>query len=120
MNYHFLLGGGLQQYSVNQQLIETVLASMQSGEIAIPEIQRPFVWNATKVRDRRRFAVLKFSGGLPCRWTQSEYPALGGEHVGRQEDSDRRATAGHGPARVQVSLKQQRLLGYLRDCILFQ
>jgi len=40
-----------QKYSVNQHLIETVLAWVKAGEIAIPEIQRPFVWDATKVRD---------------------------------------------------------------------
>jgi uncharacterized protein with ParB-like and HNH nuclease domain len=40
-----------QKYAVNQHLIETVLAWVNSGEIAIPEIQRPFVWQATKVRD---------------------------------------------------------------------
>ncbi len=40
-----------QKYSVNQQLIETVLAWVKSGEIAIPEIQRPFVWDKTKVRN---------------------------------------------------------------------
>ena len=40
-----------QKYSVNQHLIETILAWVNSGEIAIPEIQRPFVWDATKVRD---------------------------------------------------------------------
>jgi len=41
----------IQKYSVNQHLIETILAWVKSGEIAIPEIQRPFVWNASKVRD---------------------------------------------------------------------
>lgn len=41
----------MQKYSVNQQLIETVLAWVKSGEIAIPEIQRPFVWDSSKVRD---------------------------------------------------------------------
>ena len=40
-----------QKYSVNQHLIETVLSWVKSGEIAIPEIQRPFVWDASKVRD---------------------------------------------------------------------
>jgi len=40
-----------QKYSVNQHLIETVLAWVKSGEIAIPEIQRPFIWDASKVRD---------------------------------------------------------------------
>lgn len=41
----------MQKYAVNQQLIETLLAWVNSGEIAIPEIQRPFVWNSSKVRD---------------------------------------------------------------------
>ncbi|MGI8811107.1 MAG: GmrSD restriction endonuclease domain-containing protein [Pyrinomonadaceae bacterium] len=41
----------MQKYSVNQQLIETLLAWVRSGEIAIPEIQRPFVWDSSKVRD---------------------------------------------------------------------
>jgi hypothetical protein len=31
--------------------VQTILTWIRSGEIAIPEIQRPFVWNATKVRD---------------------------------------------------------------------
>ena len=41
----------IQRYSVNQHPIETLLTWIQSEEIAIPEIQRPFVWNAAKVRD---------------------------------------------------------------------
>ena len=40
-----------QKYSVNQHLIETLLTWVKSGEIAIPEIQRPFVWDASQVRD---------------------------------------------------------------------
>jgi hypothetical protein len=40
-----------QKYSINQYPIETILAWIKSDEIAIPEIQRPFVWNASKVRD---------------------------------------------------------------------
>jgi len=40
-----------QKYSVNQHLIETLVTWVKSGEIAIPEIQRPFVWSSAKVRD---------------------------------------------------------------------
>lgn len=40
-----------QRYSVTPHPIETLLAWVKSGEIAIPEIQRPFVWDATKVRN---------------------------------------------------------------------
>ncbi len=41
----------IQRYSVNQHPIQTLLTWIESEEIAIPEIQRPFVWNAAKVRD---------------------------------------------------------------------
>ena len=41
----------IQRYSVNQHPVQTLLAWIESDEIAIPEIQRPFVWNAAKVRD---------------------------------------------------------------------
>lgn len=41
----------VQRYSVNQHLVETVLAWVKADEIAIPEIQRPFVWDSSKVRD---------------------------------------------------------------------
>jgi hypothetical protein len=40
-----------QRYSVTPHPIETFLTWVKSGEIAIPEIQRPFVWEATKVRN---------------------------------------------------------------------
>lgn len=40
-----------QRYTVTPHPIETLLTFAKSGEIAIPEIQRPFVWDATKVRN---------------------------------------------------------------------
>jgi hypothetical protein len=40
-----------QRYSVTPHPIETLLTWVKSGEIAIPEIQRPFVWEGTKVRN---------------------------------------------------------------------
>ena len=40
-----------QRYAVTPHPIETLLTWVKSGEIAIPEIQRPFVWDATKVRN---------------------------------------------------------------------
>ncbi|MCY4353554.1 MAG: DUF262 domain-containing protein [Truepera sp.] len=38
-----------QRYSDPNQQVMVFLKLVQSGEIAIPEIQRPFVWDATKV-----------------------------------------------------------------------
>lgn len=42
---------GSQRYEVNQYMISSILAKVREGEIAIPEIQRPFVWDASQVRD---------------------------------------------------------------------
>lgn len=40
-----------QRYSVTPHPIDTVLTWVKTGEVAIPEIQRPFVWEASKVRN---------------------------------------------------------------------
>src|SRR2546430_7536758 len=40
-----------QRYSVTPHPVEAMLTWVKSGEIAIPEIQRPFVWEAAKVRN---------------------------------------------------------------------
>lgn len=41
----------VQRYTVTPQPIETLLHWIKTREIAIPEIQRPFVWEATDVRN---------------------------------------------------------------------
>lgn len=41
----------MQKYSVNQYPVSTILNWIESKEIALPEIQRPFVWDSIKVRD---------------------------------------------------------------------
>lgn len=58
----------MQKYSVNQHLIETILSWVKSGEIAIPEIQRPFVWNSSKVRDLMDSLYQGFPVGYIIAW----------------------------------------------------
>lgn len=41
----------MNQYNVNSISVGSILGQITSGIIAIPEIQRPFVWDSTKVRD---------------------------------------------------------------------
>lgn len=41
----------MAQYQIEQKDVNTIISWIKSGEVAIPEIQRPFVWDATKVRD---------------------------------------------------------------------
>ena len=39
------------KYTVTQYSVGTLLGYIKGGDIAIPEIQRPFVWKPSKVRD---------------------------------------------------------------------
>lgn len=57
-----------QKYSVNQHHVSTLLAWVQSGDIAIPEIQRPFVWKASKVRDLMDSLYKGFPVGYVITW----------------------------------------------------
>lgn len=41
----------MAKYSVNNYSVENIISWISSGEIAIPEMQRPFVWDTSKVRD---------------------------------------------------------------------
>lgn len=41
----------MAQYSVNNYSVDNIIGWIESNEIAIPEMQRPFVWDSTKVRD---------------------------------------------------------------------
>ena len=41
----------VQRYTVTPQPVDTLLHWIKSKEIAIPEIQRPFVWEAVDVRN---------------------------------------------------------------------
>ncbi len=57
-----------QKYAVNQYLIESILAKVREGEIAIPEIQRPFVWDASQVRDLLDSLYQGFPVGYLIAW----------------------------------------------------
>lgn len=39
------------KYTVTQYSVSSILGYIEAGDIAIPEIQRPFVWKASQVRD---------------------------------------------------------------------
>lgn len=40
-----------QNYEIEKHTVDTVLSWIKTKEVVIPEIQRPFVWKATQVRD---------------------------------------------------------------------
>lgn len=41
----------MAQFDVYSTSVQNIISWIKSGEVAIPEIQRPFVWDSTKVRD---------------------------------------------------------------------
>ena len=41
----------MPNFEVNNVSVSTLLGFVSDGTIAIPEIQRPFVWDSTKVRN---------------------------------------------------------------------
>lgn len=58
----------IQKYNLNNQPIGVILAWVKGGEIAIPEIQRPFVWNSSKVRDLLDSLYQGFPIGYIITW----------------------------------------------------
>lgn len=57
-----------QKYTVNQYFVSNILNWVQEKEIAIPEIQRPFVWDSTKVRDLMDSLYRGFPIGYIIAW----------------------------------------------------
>ena len=64
----------MTKYDVNNIAVSSLLASIKSGEIAIPEIQRPFVWDSTKVRDLIDSLYQNYPVGYIIVWQNPDVP----------------------------------------------
>ena len=94
------------KYSVNQYLIEAILAYTKSGEIAIPEIQRPFVWNSSKVRDLMDSLYKGFPIGYLIAWKNPNVRLKDGSYSEGKKvliDGQQRVT-GMGAARLGMQI----------------
>jgi hypothetical protein len=69
----------MAKYSVHQQPVETLLSWIKSGDIAIPEIQRPFVWKAAKVRDLIDSLYHGYPVGYIITWRNPDVKLKNGE-----------------------------------------
>jgi len=69
----------MAKYSVHQQPVETLLSWIKSGDIAIPEIQRPFVWKKAKVRDLIDSLYQGFPVGYIITWRNPDVKLKNGE-----------------------------------------
>lgn len=58
----------MARYEVNNYAVETLLNNIKTGDIAIPEMQRPFVWDASKVRDLMDSLYKGFPVGYIIVW----------------------------------------------------
>ncbi len=65
--------------------IASLMSDIESGVIALPDLQRPFVWEDTKVRDLLDSLLLGFPVGTLVLWhtsNEKEARALGAERAG--------------------------------------
>lgn len=85
-----------QKYAVNQYLVESLLNWVKSGEIAIPEIQRPFVWTATRVRDLMDSLYRGYPIGYVIAWRNPDVRTKDGKTAAGKKiliDGQQRVTA---------------------------
>lgn len=68
----------IQKFNVNQNTISILLSKIEAGEIAIPEIQRPFVWDASKVRDLIDSLYRGYPIGYIITWKNPDVRIKGG------------------------------------------
>lgn len=86
----------MANYEVNNKTVNTLLSWIDEGSIAIPEIQRPFVWKATKVRDLIDSLYRDFPIGYLIIWQNPDVKLKGGQiSVGKKViiDGQQRLTA---------------------------
>jgi hypothetical protein len=86
----------MQKYSVTPHPVDTLLTWVKSQEIAIPEIQRPFVWENTKVRDLLDSLYKGFPVGYLISWRNPTVKLKDGSHSAGKRiliDGQQRITA---------------------------
>lgn len=65
-------------YSVTTYSVQAILGLINSGDIAIPEIQRPFVWSRTQVRDLVDSLYHGYPTGYLITWKNPDVKVKGG------------------------------------------
>lgn len=86
----------MAKYDVNNISVETLLGFVNGGTIAIPEIQRPFVWDTKKVRDLIDSLYREYPVGYIITWKSPDVKLKdGSSSEGKQVliDGQQRITA---------------------------
>ena len=85
-----------QQFTINQPHVATILSHIREGMIAIPEIQRPFVWEAAKVRNLLDSLLKGYPVGFLIGWKNPDVKLKDGSLAGGKIvliDGQQRVTA---------------------------
>lgn len=67
------------KYSINDEPVSALLSWIRSGDIAIPEIQRPFVWKPSKVRDLLDSLLKGYPVGYMIVWRNPDVQLKDGQ-----------------------------------------
>lgn len=66
------------RFSITTYTVQSILGLISSGDIAIPEIQRPFVWSRTQVRDLIDSLYNGYPTGYLITWKNPDVKIKGG------------------------------------------
>ncbi len=86
----------MAKYEVKQTAVSQVLADVRSDKIAIPELQRPFVWKTSQVRDLMDSLYNGYPVGYLITWQSVGAKLKGGQVAAHQQiliDGQQRVTA---------------------------
>lgn len=86
----------VDKYSVSQYSVSSLLGFIDCGDIAIPEIQRPFVWNGTQVRDLIDSLYNGYPTGYLIIWQNPDVKLKNGKSAAGKKiliDGQQRVTA---------------------------
>ncbi|GGU37424.1 GmrSD restriction endonuclease domain-containing protein [Nocardioides albus] len=86
----------MAKYEVRQTAVEQLLADVKADRIAIPELQRPFVWDSVKVRDLMDSLYKGYPVGYLITWQSVGAKLRGGQVAAYQQiliDGQQRVTA---------------------------
>lgn len=107
----------MAKYRVTQSAVSQLLEDVQREQIAIPELQRPFVWDSVKVRDLMDSLYNGYPVGYLITWQSVGANLKGGQTAAHQQiliDGQQRVTALRaavaGLPVVSKRYKQQRII----------
>ena len=86
----------MDNYKITQYSVNTILGLVESGQIAIPEIQRPFVWKPKEVKDLIDSLYQGYPIGYLIVWQNSQVRVRGFGKGGTKKiliDGQQRVTA---------------------------